>query len=180
MKNQNLLAFALVLIFISQLLMSFGYDFLMSQQPIDFAHWSLLIASIMMLALWNVLPPHFFKKIGLSLMTLGVAGTIGMCTLDILLWAAHHQPETKGAILHIINGTPSLQFPFLIVGPALFYSGICISTYGLFSQLKWQVVLVNLGGLMIGLGHMVLKNHNWPAVGALILMIGMSAIILKE
>ena len=64
--------------------MSFGYNFHMSQRPIDFAHWSLLMASLLMLVLWKVIPEYTTKGPGLLLMSIGVMGVIDMCTLDIL------------------------------------------------------------------------------------------------
>jgi len=64
--------------------MSFGYNFHMSQRPIDFAHWSLLMASLLMLVLWKVFPEYTTKGPGLLFMSIGVVGLIDMCTLDIL------------------------------------------------------------------------------------------------
>ncbi len=177
MKSKGLIGTGLILIFISQLLMSFGYEFLMSQQPIDYAHWALLTGSIFMLGLWFNLTKNFSKDIGLTLMTIGVGGIVGMCTLDFILWASHSNPEVKRELFEIIANSPSIKYPFLIIGPTLFYAGICISTYGLFAKFKWQVITVNIGALMIGLGHMVLNNQIVPVIGAILLFIGLFSII---
>ncbi|WP_299529109.1 hypothetical protein [Ulvibacterium sp.] len=177
MKSKGSIAIGLILIITSQLLMSFGYEFLMSQQPIDYAHWALLIGAILMFGLWFHLPSNFSKNIGLTLMTFGIGGIVGMCVLDFILWASHSDPETKGKLFEIISNTPSIQYSFLIIGPALFYTGICVSTYGLFMNLKWQVIIVNIGALMIGLGHMVLHNGTIPVVGAVLLCIGLFSIL---
>lgn len=177
MKSNRIIAIGLILIMVSQLLMSFGYEFLMSQKPIDYAHWSLLAGSIFLFGLWFNLPESFSKIIGLTLMTTGIGGIVGMCTLDLILWASHSNPEIKSKLFEIISNTPSIKYPFLIIGPTIFYAGICISTYGLFIKFKWQVIMVNIGALMIGLGHMILNNQMVPVVGAILLFIGLLSIV---
>jgi len=166
------------LLIISQLLLSFGYEFLMSQKPIDFAHWSMLFASLMLFALWFCLPKSATKLIGLILMTIGIGGMIGMCCIDFILWAANDQPELKEQIFQVIAENDSIRIPFLILGPTLFYMGIGISTYGLFMKYKWQVSIINLGLLMIGLGHLIFHNRIIPVVGSVLLFVGLLSILM--
>ena len=166
-----------MLIMVSQLLMSFGYEFLMAQNPIDYAHWALLIGAILLFALWFHLPENITKNVGLVIMSFGIGGIVGMCTLDFILWASNSNPEIKQGLMDIISNSPSINYPFLIVGPALFYTGICISTYGLFTKHMWQVVIVNVGALMIGLGHMVFENRVIPVIGSILLLIGLLSVI---
>lgn len=177
MKSKGLIVIGLALIVLSQLLMSFGYDFLMAQRPIDYAHWALLLGSILMFGLWFHLPSNFSKNIGLTLMSIGIGGIVGMCVLDFLLWASHGNAEIKGELFNVISSSPSIKYPFLIVGPTLFYTGICVSTYGLFIRAKWQVVTVNIGALMVGLGHMVLNNQIIPVIGAALLAVGLISLV---
>lgn len=177
MKSKGIIVAGLVLIFVSQLLMSFGYDFLMAQRPVDYAHWALLTGAILMFGLWFHLPGNFSRNIGLTLMTVGIGGIVGMCTLDIILWASNSNPELKRELFGIISSSPSIEYPFLIVGPTLFYAGICISTYGLFRKYGWQVIIVNVGALMIGLGHMILNNQIVPVIGAILLFAGLLSIL---
>lgn len=177
MKEMTILGAALILIFISQLLMSFGYDFLMSQEPFDYAHWSLLIGSLMMLVLWKVFPDNLSKTPGLILMSIGVAGIIGMCTLDILFWALHSDTQLKDELLNNVMQNPSIQIPFLIAGPSLFYAGMAIASYALIKRFTWQVLILNAGALMIGLGHMILHNRIIPVVGALFLLVSILSIV---
>jgi len=168
----------LVLLIISQLLLSFGYEFLMSQKPIDFAHWSILVASLMLISLWFSLPKSITKSIGLILMTIGIGGIIGMCCIDFILWAADDQPELKDQIFQLISEHSSIRMPFLILGPTFFYMGIGISTYGLFMKYKWQVSILNLGLLMIGLGHLIFNNRIIPVVGSVLLFVGLLSILI--
>lgn len=177
MKAKGIVIAGLILIVISQLLMAFGYDFLMAQRPIDFAHWTLLIGALAMVGLWSTLPDNATKSIGLTIMTLGIGGIVGMCLIDFMLWAAHDQPDLKQQLFGLIFGTPSIQVPFLMIGPAMFYSGICIATYGLFNRFRWQVISVNVGALMVGLGHMILHNQVVPAIGAILLLVGILSVL---
>ncbi len=180
MNARFLVAGGLILLILSQVLLAQGYDFLMAQKPIDFAHWAMLIASVLLFALWFSLPANFTKKAGLLIMSLGIAGIAGMCVIDFILWSLHGQPDLKHQIFTHITSTPSLRLPFLIIGPALFYSGICIATYGLIQRYTWQVVTLNIGGLMIGLGHMIMQNALIPAIGAILLTGGMLAILFNK
>lgn len=177
MKTKSLVVIGLLLIAVSQALMSFGYEFLMSQKPIDFAHWALLIGAICLSALWVEMPASFSKKIGLVLMTFGIGGLVGMCVLDFILWAADGQAELKQEIFALIFETASIKYPFLMIGPSLFYGGICVASYGLFKRFTWQVVCLNAGALMIGLGHLILNNQAVPVMGSVLLFIGLISIL---
>ncbi|NNE30535.1 MAG: hypothetical protein HKN16_12925 [Saprospiraceae bacterium] len=170
----------LVLISLSQVLFAFGFGFLMAQRPIDFAHWALLLGATLLFSLWFSLPDSVTKKWGLLIMTLGIVGVAGMCTIDFLLWSMSEDPTARDMLFQKIGENPSIQIPFLMLGPAFFYSGICISTYGLFNRYKWQVLLLNLGALLIGLGLMVLRNGSLAGIGGIFLLIGLGSILLKD
>ena len=180
MNSRSISIAGLGLLVLSQILLAFGYDFLMSQRPLDYAHWSLLIAALLLFSLWFSLPHNATKKIGLCLMTAGIAGIIGMCTIDFILWAAHENIVLKDEILSLIMSKPILELPFLVIGPSLFYGGMSIATYGLFRDYKAGVILLNIGALLIGLGFMALKSHLLPAAGSILLFIGFSMILLKS
>ncbi len=167
----------LIFIAISQILLSFGFQFLMSQKPFDYTHWLMLIGALLLFALWFSLPSNVTKKIGLNIMTLGIGAMVGMCVIDFFVWSLHDNPDFQQQFLNHVMDTSLISIPFLIVGPALFYSGICISTYGLIKRYPWQVILLNIGGLMIGLGHPVLHNAVIAAIGSVLLLMGIGAIV---
>lgn len=170
----------LVLLILSQLLLSFGYDFLMSQRPIDFAHWAMFFASLMLFGLWFTLPNSLTKRTGLIIMTIGIGGITGMCCIDFILWAANDNAELKNQIFQLISENASIRLPFLVLGPTLFYMGIGIATYGLIKKHTWQVIILNIGLLMIGLGHMIFQNRTIPVIGAIILFFGLMSILVNR
>ncbi|TCK69403.1 hypothetical protein DFQ05_0924 [Winogradskyella wandonensis] len=180
MNPKKILTIGLFLLITSQLLMSFGYDFIMAQKPIDFAHWTLLLAALAHFSLWFALPSNGSKPHGLGIMSLGIAGIIGMCTIDFVLWSLNDNPTIKDSLLGVVMNDPTIKFPFLIVGPTLFYMGICISTYGLFKKYKWQVIVLNIGALLIGIGHLIFGNQVIPVFGAVLLSIGLLSIIQQN
>ena len=163
---------------VSQLLLSFGFDFLMAQRPIDFAHWALFLAALLLFGLWYCLPNNPTKNTGLTTMTLGIGGITGMCCIDFILWSAYTDPDFHYQIFRLISENASINIPFLIVGPTFFYMGIGIATYGLYKKYRWQVVILNFGLIMIGLGHMIFHNRIIPVFGALFLFSGLISIIL--
>jgi len=180
MNAKTISYFGLLLIAISHLLLAFGYDFLMSQRPIDFAHWAMLLGAIFLFSLWFSLPESITKKFGLGMMSLGIAGIAGMCMIDFLLWSMGDDGQSKETLFNYVSNTPSIQVPFMVLGPALFYAGICVATYGLFKAYKWQVALLNVGGMMIGLGHMLFHNGWVAAIGGFLFLIGMGALLNRS
>jgi len=175
----TLIGVGLGLLILSQLLLSFGYDFLMSQKPIDFAHWAMFFASLMLFGLWFTLPHNLTKRAGLLIMTIGIGGIIGMCCIDFILWAANDNTELKDQIFQLISENDSIKIPFLTLGPTLFYMGMGISTYGLLKKYTWQVVILNIGLLNIGLGHMIFQNRIIPVIGAILLFFGLMSILIN-
>jgi len=170
----------LVLLILSQLGLSMGYDFLMSQKPIDFTHWAMLLAAVLSFSLWFSLPHSVTKKFGLAMMTLGIGAVAGMCCIDFILWAAHDTPEIKESIFKVIFENKSINVPFLSVGPSLFYMGLGVATYGLFMKYKWEVLVLNAGLFMIGLGHMVFQNRVIPVIGSIMLFVGILSILTNR
>ena len=79
----------------THLLLLFGYEFLMSQKPIDYAHWSMFFASLMFFGLWFTLPDSLTIRIGLLTMKIGIGGIMGMYCIDFILWAADGNTELK-------------------------------------------------------------------------------------
>ncbi len=171
---------ALALIFIGNLLLAFGHEFLMAQRPIDFAHWSLLLGACLSFSLWFCLPANVTKRIGLSIMTLGIPAMIGMCVIDFLLWSMGDDLEAKQSLFGYIDSSPMIRLPFLMVGPAMFYVGLAVSTYGLIKTYPWQVILLNVGALLIGLGLQFLRNGAVAAAGGLLLLIGFWALLYRS
>ena len=102
-----------------------------------------------------------------------------MCCIDSILCAANDNTELKDQIFQLISENVSIRIPFLILGPTLFYMGMGIATYGLIKKHTWQVVILNTGLLMIGLGHMIFQNRTIPVIGAIILFFGLMSILIN-
>jgi len=167
----------LVFLAVSHIMLAFGHDFLMAQKPVDFAHWFMLLGALLLFSLWFTMPNSATKKIGLALMSLGIVGIAGMCMIDFLLWSMGNDSESKSSLFQYISNTPSIQIPFMILGPALFYTGMCIATYALFFKYKWQVIMLNIGAMLIGLDHMILHKGLYAAIGGILLLVGLGAVV---
>jgi len=44
----------------------------------------------------------------------------------------------------------SIRIPFLIAGPSLFNSVLALISYALIKRYMWQVLILNIGALMVG------------------------------
>lgn len=180
MKSKVLAVIGLVFIIISQILLAQGFDFIQSQRPIDFAHWLMLIGSILCLAFINVFPKNVISTIATVLTILGVIAHIGMCTIDFVLWAYGDDFESRNAVIsHLVN-TPSIHLPFMIVGPSLFYAGLATYSWQFFKEHTLAVLITLFGSGVIGIGQMILQNRIYVVIGCLIFAMGLITLTFRD
>ncbi|MFT5253282.1 MAG: hypothetical protein ACI87N_002314, partial [Flavobacteriales bacterium] len=72
----------LVFFLIGQIIMFKGNNFVYAQEPIDFAHWFLLVGVVLLIPQVVSFPKNIFSLIGIPLTLIGITCIIGMCVLD--------------------------------------------------------------------------------------------------
>jgi peptidoglycan/LPS O-acetylase OafA/YrhL len=82
--NKTFFIVGLVLFLIGQVILAKGNDFVYNQEPIDFAHWFLLIGVILLIPQTVSFPKSTVSLIGIPLTLVGIVCTIGMCVLDFI------------------------------------------------------------------------------------------------
>jgi hypothetical protein len=119
-------------------------DALHSQEPIDFAHWFMLIGVLLLIPQIGNFPKTKLNLIGTPILVIGIGLIIGMCVLDFLFWSINSS-EFKSEVATHLNNTPAIWTPFMEVGGKVFTFGLLMSSCNYFKQSKLGVILVLIG-----------------------------------
>lgn len=170
----------LLLLITSRILFLFGFDFMYAQKPIDYAHWLMLIGSVLCLSFTFVFPKSIFNTIGTSLTILGVIAHIGMCTIDFILWSYGNDYESRNELLGHLMNTPAIWLPFIAIGPALFYAGLSTHAWQFIRSHTLSAILAIVGAVGIGLGQVALHNQQVVVVGYVVFTLGMGLLAYRK
>ena len=144
----------LVLYTVGQFLIFIFYndiEALHSQEPIDFAHWFMLIGVLLLIPQIGNFPKSRWNYISSSTLILGIGLIIGMCVLDFVFWSLK-EPELKRQVSeHLIN-TPEIWKPFMKFNGLLFNLGLLTSSFCYYQNSKTGTLLVLIGTLAIYIG----------------------------
>ena len=144
------LAVSLAAMGVGQLLLSFGRDFINAQQPVDWAHWLILIGAV---GGALSIPGFGYVRLGRiarSLVVIGAVGFGGMVAIDLLLWTLPTEPMLDDALSAALDA-PQLAVPFLWVGPALFFIGLALVAVEWLRLSAWAGLFI-VGTVLSGVG----------------------------
>jgi len=183
-KNKTELAYkaffiiGLVFFLIGQVIISKGNDFVYAQEPIDFAHWFLLIGVVLLIPQVVSFPKKIFSLIGIPLTIIGITCIIGMCVLDFLWWSFPNE-EMRNEFTNHISNVPSIWKPFITIGPSskIFNLGLLILSFNYFQNNKTGIVLILIANLI--LWHIIPSPFRLIS-GYAITLIGFSLIFVRN
>jgi hypothetical protein len=145
------LAVSLAAMGVGQLLLSFGRDFIDAQQPIDWAHWLILIGAVGGALSISELGHGRLGRIARSLVVIGAVAFGGMVAIDLLLWTLPAEPVLDDALSAALDA-PQVAVPFLWVGPALFFIGLALVAVEWLRLSAWAAGLFVVGTVLSGVG----------------------------
>ena len=152
--NEFYFLLGLVLYTVGQFLIFIFYndiEALHSQEPIDFAHWFMLIGVLLLIPQIGNFPKSKWNYISSPTLILGIGLIIGMCVLDFVFWSLK-EPELKRQVSeHLIN-TPEIWKPFMKFNGLLFNLGLLTSSFCYYQNSKTGTLLVLIGTLAIYIG----------------------------
>ncbi len=145
------LAASLTAMGVGQLLLSFGRDFIDAQQPIDWAHWLILVG-----ATGGALSTSGFVlgqlgRVGRAFVVIGAVGFGGMVAIDLMLWTLPADPMLDDALSAALD-SPQVAVPFLWVGPTLFFIGLLLIAVEWVRLSTWAAGLFIAGTVLNGVG----------------------------
>ena len=140
----------LVFFLIGQLILSKGNDFVYAQEPIDFAHWFLLIGVVLLIPQVVSFPKSIFSLIGIPLTLIGITCIIGMCVLDFIWWSFPND-EMRNEFTNHISQIPSIWKTFMIIGPSskIFNLGLLILSLNYFKNNKVEILIILIANLIL-------------------------------
>ena len=148
--NKILFIVGLSFFLIGQLILSKGNDFVYSQEPIDFAHWFLLVGVTLLIPQTVTFPKKVSSLIGIPLTLIGIVCIIGMCVLDFIWWSFPHE-EMRNEFTNHISQIPSIWKPFMTIGPSskVFNLGLLILSFNYLENGKLGIVIVLIANLIL-------------------------------
>jgi len=124
MKLKIYATIGLIFLTLNQVMLLGGNEFIQNQQPIDYAHWLLLIGALLCLSLNFIFSGTIFNNVASILTSLGIVALIGQATIDFLWWSYATDFEGMEKLTNQIMEQPSIRIPFMTIGPALSHYGL--------------------------------------------------------
>jgi hypothetical protein len=176
--NKTLFLVGLVFFLIGQLILAKGNDFVYRQEPIDFAHWFLLVGVVLMIPQTVSFPRKFFSLIGIPLTLIGIVCIIGMCVLDFIWWSFPTE-EMRNEFTNHISQVPSIWKPFITIGPSskVFNLGLLILSLNYLEKGKVGIIILLIANLI--LWHIIPLPFRL-VFGYVLTLIGFSTILLRK
>ena len=158
--------------------MSKGNDFVYAQEPIDFAHWFLLLGVVLLIPQVVSFPKKIFSLIGIPLTLIGITCIIGMCVLDFIWWSFPNEVMRNEFTAHI-SQIPAIWKPFMTIGPSskIFNLGLLFLSLNYFKTGKVGIIVILIADLI--LWHVIPLPHRL-IFGYALTLIGFSIILLRS
>jgi hypothetical protein len=148
---------------------------------IDFAHWFNLIGACFLLSFNDAFPKNKINTIASVLTTLGVISHIGLCTIDFIMSSYKDNEIAKEALSQQISNSPSILYPFVVVGPSLLFLGLGIHTFTFIKTETMKSLMVIVGSVGVGFSFFVLRNGVWMLLSCIVFVLGLGLLFyIKE
>ncbi|RXM48485.1 hypothetical protein [Flavobacterium sp. YO12] len=169
----GLLFFLISYLFFSKILPNF-------QKPIDFAHWFNLIGACLLLSFNDAFPKNRLNSAASVLTSLGVIAHIGLCTIDFIMSSFGNDETAKAALSNQISNSPSILYPFVVVGPSLLFIGLAVHAFAFVKTDTIKSLMVVFASAAIGFSFFVLKNGICMFLSCLVFVLGLGLLLCKN
>ena len=126
-------------------------EVLHAQEPIDFAHWGMLIGVLLLLPHISNTPKNVLSLLGAPVLILGIGLIIGMCVDDFVFWSID-DAQLKRQVADILINTPSIWVPFMTVNGSVFNVGLLLLSAGYLSRSRLGVAVIFISTLIVYMG----------------------------
>ena len=179
MKPKTFCLIGLFFFVVSYIMFSQGSKLAYFQKPIDFAHWFNLIGAVLLLSFNNVFPKNKLNTVASFLTILGVIAHIGLCTIDFIMWSFGDDDIAKAQLSEHISNTPSILFPFIIIGPSLLFIGLATHASNFIKTNPISSLLVIIGAPAVGYSFFILKNGMCMVLSCLVFALGLVLLLYR-
>lgn len=180
MKPRSICLIGLSFFVVSYIMFSQGSKLAYFQRPIDFAHWFNLIGAVLLLSFNKVFPKNNLNTLASFLTALGVIAHIGLCTIDFIMWSFGNDDIAKMELSKHISNTPSILYPFIIVGPSLLFIGLAIHASNFIKTYTLKALMVILGAPAVGFSFFVLKDGVYMVLSCILFSLGLVLLLYRK
>lgn len=168
----------LVFFLVGQIILAQGNEFVYSLEPIDFAHWFLLVGVVLLIPQVVSFPKKIFSYIGIPLSLIGITAVIGMCVLDFIWWSFPNEASRIEFTNHI-SQVPSIWKPFITIGPSskVFNLGLFLLSLNYIHKNKVGIAIILIANLIL---WQIIPLPFRLVFGYTLTLIGYSIIFLKK
>ena len=178
MKTKHFCTIGLLFFLASYLL--FSNIFSSFNTSIDFAHWFNLIGACFLLSFNEAFPKNKISTVASALTTLGVIAHIGLCTIDFIMSSYGNNEIEKAELSLQITNSPSILYPFVVVGPSLLFLGLALHAFVFIKTETIKSLMVIVGSVAVGFSFFVLKNGVCMLLSCLVFVLGLGLLLYKR
>lgn len=178
MKTKHLCLIGLLLFLLSYFL--FSKILPNFQKPIDFAHWSNLIGACFLLSFNDVFPKNKLNSVASVVTILGVIAHIGLCTIDFIMGSFGDNDLARSQLSNQISNTPSIFYPFVVVGPSLLFIGLSLHALNFIRTNTISALMVIVVAPAIGFSFFVLKNGVYMLLSCVVFVLGLGLLLYRK
>ena len=150
------------------------------QEPIDFAHWLNLVGAVLLVSFNKVFPKNTLGNVAAFLTALGVIAHIGLCTIDFIMWSFGDDDTARELLSEHISNTPSILYPFVIVGPSLLFIGLALHAFNFIKTNTIGSLMVIAGAPAIGFSFFILKNGTYMVLSCALFIFGLALLLYRK
>jgi len=180
MKPKNICLIGLFFFIISYIMFAQGSKLAYFQKPIDFAHWFNLTGAVLLLSFNKVFPKNNLNTFASFLTVLGVIAHIGLCTIDFIMWSFGNDDIAKMELSKHISNTPSILYPFIIIGPSLLFIGLATHASNFIKTHTLQALLVILGAPAVGFSFFIMKDGFYMVLSCMLFSLGLVLLLYRK
>jgi hypothetical protein len=144
---------------------------------IDFAHWFNLIGACFLLSFNDAFPKTKTNKVASVLTALGITAHIGLCIIDFIMSSYGNNEMAKEALSQQISNSPSILYPFVVVGPSLLFLGLALHAFAFIKTETVKSLMVIVGSVAVGFSFFVLKNGVCMLLSCLVFVLGLGLLL---
>ncbi|WP_298903434.1 hypothetical protein [uncultured Psychroserpens sp.] len=178
MKSKTICLLGLIFFVISYIY--FAQGSLSAQKHIDLAHWFNLIGAVLLFFFNFVFPKNRLNSVASILTGLGVIAHIGLCTIDFMMWSFGNDDMGRNALSEQISNTPSILYPFVIIGPSLLFVGLALHALNFIKTNTISSLMVIIGGPFVGLSYFIWNNGILMLISCVVFASGLALLLYRK
>lgn len=96
------------------------------------------------------------------------------------MWSFGNNEAAKEALSNQISNTPSILYPFVIIGPSLLFIGLAIHALNFFKTNTISSLMVIVASLAIGFSFFILKNGIYMLLSCVVFVMGLGLLLYRK